>query len=71
MRVDRILLLYLLSPLPFEELCGFDDCGVAVTLDGLEVRPILGDHLRFPSPSTNRDQNIERQTLRRAGWESS
>ena len=67
MRFARILLLYPLSPLLWEEVCGFDDGGVAVTLDGLEVRPVLGDHLCFPPSGADGNQNIERQALRGTG----
>jgi len=46
-----------------EEVCGFDDCGVAVTLDGFEVRPILGYDLCFPPSGANCNENVERQAL--------
>jgi hypothetical protein len=46
-----------------EELCGLDDRGVAVTLDRLEVRPILSNDLRLPPPRADRDQDVKRQTL--------
>jgi hypothetical protein len=50
----------------FEEVCGLDDGSVAVTLDDLEVRPILCDHVCCPPSSADGNQNVERQTLRRA-----
>jgi hypothetical protein len=59
MRLGRILLL-------LEEVRSLDDGSVAVTLNGFEVRPILGHHLGFPSPSAYGNQNVERQPLRRA-----
>ena len=50
----------LLTP---KELRGFDDGGVAVALNGFEVRPVLGDNLRFPPSRADCDQNIKCQTL--------
>ena len=46
-----------------EKVCSLDDCGVAVTLDSFEVRPIFSDHLGFPPPSADGNQNVEGQTL--------
>jgi hypothetical protein len=39
-----------------EEVGGFDDRGVAVTLDSLEVGPVLRDDLCSPTPRAHRDQ---------------
>ena len=64
MRVARILLL-------LEEVRSLDDGGVAVTLDSFEVGPVFSHYLGFPPPSADGNQNIERQTLRRAGWQRS
>ena len=58
------------ATLTFKELRCFDDRGVAVTLDGLEVHPVLGDDLRLPTSGTDCDQNIQSEALRRAGWQA-
>ena len=53
--------------LTLEELRRFDDRGVAVTLDGLEVGPVLGDHLSFPAPRADCDQDVQCEALRSSG----
>jgi len=43
-----------------EKLRSLDDRGVAVTLNRLEVRPILGHDLGLPPPRADRDEDVER-----------
>ena len=53
-----------------KELRGSDDGGVAVTLDRLEVGPVLRDDLRLPTPCTHCDQCVKRETLRNSGGQA-
>jgi hypothetical protein len=50
-----------------QELRGFDNLRIAVTLNGFEVQPVLGNHSCFPTPRANCYLDIQRHSLRRAG----